>query len=441
MARRKAGARAWVRVSHRTKDKPATKKRWEVVYEDPNNGFKRRTKGGFRSKGEAEDWRDEFAQDARKGSWVDPARGDVEFRTVAQDWLATYTSPTGKARGYAQHAQIVNGKRSLMATTFNETRIGDITPSMVGGWVSRMQAMGRSSSTIRHNFYTLRLVMCHAMGEGLIPRDPTAGIRTPQPRDMSAEEADRYPLTVQEVEALIGAVPEPWNVYLRLMAATGMRPEEVGGLQLRDLNDDCSEVRVRRVLVKVRGKLVTEEALKTRRSRRDIGLDDHTAHALAEYIRSHGRRAAKWFTEHKDQKHPGDRLPLFVGVGEFKRGQRQRKVGTDLDWLDYSQPVSHGWFAMRHWDAARAAAAIPFDADVRPYDLRHFHISWHVARLGQPGALTITEISERAGHASTAMTLNRYSHSARDRQEAKRAALNTMWAPPAANVTRLPRQA
>jgi len=440
MARRKTGARAWVRVSNRTKHLPTKQKRWEVVYEDPANGFNRRTKGGFRSKGEAEDWRDEFTQDARKGTWVDPARGDVEFRKVAQAWLGTYTSPTGKARGYSQHAQIVNGKRSLMATTFNETRIGDITPSMVGGWIKQMQAMGRSSSTIRHNFYTLRLVMRHALGEGLIPRDPTATIRTPQPRDMAAEEADRYPLSVQEVEALIGAVPPPWDMYLRLMAATGMRPEEVGGLQVRDLNGDCSEVRVRRVLVNVNNKLETEDVLKTRRSRRDIGLDDHTATALAAYVANHKRRAVKWFANHAEHTNPGERLPLFVGVTPFRRGQRQRKTGTDLDWLDYSRPVNHGWFTMRHWDAARAAAGIPADVDVKPYDLRHFHISWHVARLGQPGALTITEISERAGHASTAMTLNRYSHSPRDRQEAKRAALNTMWAAPA-NVTRLHKEA
>ena len=36
MARRKERARAWVRVSHRTKN--ARVKRWEVVYEDPAQG-------------------------------------------------------------------------------------------------------------------------------------------------------------------------------------------------------------------------------------------------------------------------------------------------------------------------------------------------------------------------------------------------------------------
>ena len=434
MARRKTGARAWVRVSHKSKGLPASKRRWEVVYEDPANGFKRRTKGGFRNKAEAEAWRDDFTQEARQGSWVDPARGDVEFRQVAQDWLATYTSPSGKARGYAQHAAIVNGKGSLLVQEFGSVRIGDITHSAVGTWISGMQ-QGRSASTIRHYFYTLRSVMRYAVAEGLITRDPTAGWRTPQPRDMAAEEADRYALSMGEVEALIVAVPEPWDMYLRLLAATGMRPEEVGGLQLRDVDPEQGALSVRRVLVKIKGKLVLEDMLKTRRSRRTIDLDTRTAGLLGDYIAAHQRRATRWFSDNPNHPHPGDQLPLFVGVTPFERGQSQRKTGTDLDWLDYSRHVDHRWFVERHWATARKAAKVP--EGVRPYDLRHFHASWHVARLGQPGALTITEVSERLGHASTAMTLDRYSHSARDREEQRRSALDAMWTPEP-GVTRLP---
>lgn len=45
-----------------------------------------------------------------------------------------------------------------------------------------------------------------------------------------------------------------------------------------------------------------------------------------------------------------------------------------------------------------------------PYDLRHFHCSYLLSRVGQPGALTVTQISDRKGHASTHMTLTRYAH-------------------------------
>ena len=54
-----------------------------------------------------------------------------------------------------------------------------------------------------------------------------------------------------------------------------------------------------------------------------------------------------------------------------------------------------------------------------------------MARLGRENALTITEISERLGHAATSMTLNRYAHSPKDRAEHRRAALAQMWVTPA----------
>jgi hypothetical protein len=185
MARRKEGARAWVRVSHRTKALSRDKRRWEVVYEDPRQNYKRRTKGGFASKAAAERWRDhEFLQPARAGQWVDPARGDATFASVAEAWLSTYVSRSGKVRGYTQHAQIVEDKGSLVRTTFGERRIGDITPSDVGRWLNSMQADGKSASAIRHNFYTFRLVMRHAFQSRLIPSDPTVGYRGPEQADV-----------------------------------------------------------------------------------------------------------------------------------------------------------------------------------------------------------------------------------------------------------------
>ena len=443
MARRKEGPRAWVRISHRTKDLPKDKRRWEVVYEDPQQNYKRRTKGGFRSKADAERWRDhEFLQPARAGHWVDPARGDATFASVAEAWLSTYVSRSGKARGYTQHAQIVEGKRSLVRTTFGDMRIGDITPSDVGRWLNSMQTEGKSASTMRHNFYSFRLVMRHAFQSRLIPSDPTVGYRGPEQADVSTQQQALEALPTACIPALIAAVPQPWDMYVRLAADSWMRPEEVAGLQLRDVLDDAAVLHVQRVLVKGkdRRKLVYEDRPKTARSNRYVDLSDDTAAHLLAYVAAHRQRALKWFSDHPEAAHPGEALPLFVGVGEFRRGERHRKTGTDLDWLDFTQPMKHSWFTARYWSAARDAAGLP--DSVRFYDLRHHGISFHVARLGQPGALTIAEVSARAGHASTAMTLNRYTHPMPNRDDARRAAHGSMWtSTDAASVTRIPRQA
>jgi integrase len=424
MARRKTGARAWVRVSNRTKDLPASKRRWEVVYEDPANGFKRRTKGGFTSKGAAEDWKADFTQDARQGSWVDPARGDALFKDVAEAWLPTYVSKRGKVRGKRQHEAIIQGKGSLLMKEFGSTRIGDITPASIALWVNRTN---RSPSTVRHYFYTMRLVMTYAQANRIITADPTQGVTLPEPRKMKQEEADRYPLTLAQALKLAAAVPEPWDMYVRMAAATGMRPEELGGLRLSDVDRDNQTVSVRRVVVRDKTTVKIENVAKTSDSHRTIELDDETASLLESYIERHRARATAWFSrpENKEHKHPGDALPLWVGVGEFKRGQRQRKTGSSLDWLDYSRLVKHGWFHLRYWDAARKAAGVP--ENVRFYDLRHMHASLLVGMLGQPGAMTLTEVAERLGH-SPAVLLSRYAHSPRDRRQHKVSAVNVLMA-------------
>ncbi|WP_134765107.1 site-specific integrase [Nocardioides sp. 1609] len=272
-----------------------------------------------------------------------------------------------------------------------------------------------------------------AVANGLILRDPTVGVEMPEQQDFNTQQAERVIPAPAQVRALISATAEPWAMYVRLAAATGMRPEELTALQLRDLSNENTTLTVRRVRVKAKdGAWTFEDVPKTRRSRRDVDLDDYTADHLTVYLRDQHELTTRWFTEHPDRHHPGDRLPLFPGVGEFKRGQRQRQTGSDRDWLEWvdangePSPLNHAWFTMRYWSAIREETGLP--DTVRFYDLRHFHASWLVEQIGKPGALTIVEVSKRLGHASTKMTLDRYAHAAPNRD--KRNATAAIWGEP-----------
>lgn len=443
MARRKTGPRAWIRESHRTKDKkvPKGKRRWEVVYEDPSHEFKRRTKGGFASVGAAEQWRDGDECPYNNPKWVDPARGDVTFQSVAEAWLKTYVSESGKARGKAQHAGLINGEKSLVRSQWGERRIGDITHGEVAAWIADVSAR-RKPTTVRHNFYTFRLVIRYALADGLLLRDPTVGVKMPKQGALAGQQAKRYALSAEQVQAVIAATPHPWTMYTRLAAATGMRPEELTGLQLRDLTSDASALTVRRVWVKdeLSRSWLYEDAGKTPAASRTIPLDDFTAQHLRDYLVRHAQRAELFFKAEPDRR-PTDptTLPLFPGVGEFRRGQRQRQNQPDLDAWTFTDangepsPLKHGWFTRRYWSGIRTATGLP--TTVRFYDLRHFFGSWHAARLGQPSALTLAELSERMGHASTHMTLDRYVHV--QPEVDKRNAGAGMWATDATNVVAL----
>lgn len=444
MARRKEGPRAWVRQSHRTKTLPASKRRWEVVYEtgtyNGNGEPVRRTRGGFPSKSAAERYRDTetpFAKSNADAPWIDPAKGDVTFQATAEHWLTTYVSESGKVRGYAQHAAIINGKRSLVRKQWGARRIGDITHGEIKEWLARMAAT-RSQSTMRHNFYTFRLVIRHALGTHLILTDPTAAISLPKQKTIAHQQAKRYALSTEQVQALIAATPERWQMYTRLAAATGMRPEELTGLQLRDLSDD-GVIRIERVWVKdeLNKRYIYEDAGKTDAARRTIRVDDFTLGHLRDYLTTHQQQARAFFDAHPDRE-PTDPslLPLFPGVGVVSRASRIERGAEPWGFTDANgepSPMRHAWFGRRYWETIRADANVPTTATF--YDLRHFYGSWHAARLGQPGALTIAELADSMGHRSTKMTLDRYVHVEPDVD--KRNAGAGMWATDDTNVVPL----
>lgn len=437
MAARKQEAGAWVRQSWRNEDRPRKQWRWEVVYKDPHDGYKRRTKGGFGSKRAAEVWRVDHLAKVRRGEYISLDQGDVVFRDLACEWLATLT--TDKAKTREGYRQIIEGERSRLNLAFGGRRLGDISHAAIARWVGE-QSAELAPTTVRNNFYVLRAVLDYAVRTRRLATNPAVGVGLPKVKQQRAREEKRYPLTPGEVSAICDRLPEPWDTYTWLVAWTGMRPEEASALTLGDLDLDSATVRVRAVLVDVNGRLVREDDPKTVKSRRTITLDTATVARLRAYVAAHRQRAMAWWPEEARRRaeqslyplgpFPGDDLPLFVGI---KTG---RANGVpDLERLDFSKPMRHGLFYNRHWKRTIKALGLP--PHLRFYDLRHAHVSWLVA----DGTLGIKEISERVGHSSAVMTLDRYAHVPRDYHDRQRRALDILAEPTTNNVTPLNRDA
>jgi hypothetical protein len=217
--------RAWVRVSHRTKDLHPSKQRWEVIYSEP--GQKQRTKGGFPTKGAAEDWADDFLSKTRHGqSWIDPKQADITFRDMAKLWFnSQHFDRSQTAHGYRR---IIQGSNDLM-TTFGHVPIGAITNEAVASYI-KTSATTKAAQTVRHRFYVLRTVLDFAVFNQRLHINPARSISPkslPSPKKMHVQEEQRYPLTTAETESIIAVMPEPYDVLTRLVAYTGMRPEEV----------------------------------------------------------------------------------------------------------------------------------------------------------------------------------------------------------------------
>jgi integrase len=420
--------KAWVRKSYRTKDLHPSKQRWEVIWTDPhaNPPYKQRTKGGFPNKSSAQAWANDFLREARNGTYTDPDKAEVTFRDLAQEWMEHQSF---KRLNTASHyRRIIEGNNDLMRT-FGDMPIGEITYTAVLRYIK--QASDKlGPQTLRHRFYVLRTVLDFAVDTKRLPVNVAQLVKPntlPSVRKMEDHEERRYPLTLAETERIIAALPHPYDMFTRLVAYTGMRPEEATGLRLRDVDLDDEVVKVRGVIVESQRELIREEATKTKQSRRDVGLDSRTYNALSLYVADHKRRAATWFTHHPEHTHPGEDLPLFVGIAVGGDGGR-----SVLDRLDYSQPMRYGSLA-KHWRRALGQAEVP---RIRFYELRHADVSRHVDRLGQDGALTLTEIQERYGHNSAKMTLDRYARASKRDKTKHRSALDGAVAPAAPdNVT------
>jgi integrase len=411
-------ARAWVRKSHRTKDLHPSKQKWEVLWTDPEAtpAYKKRTKGGFQTRSAAQDWADDFLNQTRSGTYTDPTRATITFHTIAKEWLAAqHFDRRHTANGYRR---IIEGNNDLMET-FGSTPIGDITYSTTLRYI-KDAATTKAPQTVRHRFYVLRTVLDYAVHNRLLPTNVARSVppRTlPTVRRMKAHEEQRYPLTTAETDRIIQALPEPHDMFTRLVADAWLRPEEATGLTLADVDLDEGIIRVRTVIVEVQGELFREDATKTHKSRRDIDLSTPTLRELERYIAEHRARATKWFASNPEHVHPGEALPLFVGL--VVGGAHGRPL---VDRLDYSKVFRYSSLD-RHWRSALKVAGVPH---MRFYDLRHAGISRHVDRIGQDGALTLKEIQERAGHGSAVMTLDRYAHTGRPDRAKRRRALDTV---------------
>lgn len=379
-----------VRVSHKTKDLAKSRRRWEVSYVDPLTGRKR-TKGAFATKRDADDWVVGFEDSRRRGSYLDPASGFAPFAVAAQEWLAAQQQL--KPRTRSGYAALIEGPRSALRERFAAAPVGEVRREDVQRFVSDLARAGRAPTTIRNHFYVLHQVFAEQVRRQRIAYNPCADIDLPKAVRPAQYEDERQYLTPEEVEALAGALPHPYGLLVRLAAYTGLRAGEIAGLQVGDVDTDAGVLRVRRTVVDLDGRL-QYDVPKTARSRRTVALDSGLVAELGDYIAIHTRAAVRWFAAH-GLPHPGAALPLFVGSATGRAYGDVR--------LDYGKVLRHGAWYGRHWKRALAAAGLP--DTVRFHDLRHTYASW----LVQDG-VGFKDISEQMGHANITTTLDRYAH-------------------------------
>jgi integrase len=254
-----------------------------------------------------------------------------------------------------------------------------LTPEQIQGMYFQMTDRGLSSSTIRNTHAVLNSALKQAVRWGKLFRNPAELIDLPR-----KEKNEMKVLSKEEATIFLDAIVNSgMKALFSLMITTGLRPGEALGLKWQDVDFDRNRNTVNRSLSRSGGKWKLVEP-KTASGRRSIpvprtvmnDLHEHKNEQLAE------KNSAKPNT-YKDQG-----FVLATKTGE---------------------PLSDRNIISRHFKPLLKSADLP---DIRLYDLRHTRATLLLLAGENPKM-----VSERLGHADTALTLNTYSHVLPDMQE------------------------
>jgi integrase len=224
-----------------------------------------------------------------------------------------------------------------------------------------MSRAGLAPLTVRGRLSSVRRVLRAAVADGILMRDPTAGVKAP--RTPTTEETN-IPTTA-EVAALLAHLREPFRAMATVCALAGLRLGEVGGLQAGDLDAAAAVLRVRRQSQPVRGAGMGAVPPKSASSVRDVPVP-------AELVRI------------------------------LDDAQRGLPAGA---WLWSSPATGHPWRPStlhKHMAEAAEAAGVP---GIGWHSLRHYYASG----LIRDGLDAVT-VAGALGHSSPSVTLSVYAH-------------------------------
>ena len=236
---------------------------------------------------------------------------------------------------------------------------------------------GLSTQTVAHLHRLLKQALKKAVKWKMLAINPADMVDCPK-----IEGCEVAVLTQTELASLINAV-EGTLLYMPVLLAstTGLRRGEVLGLRWRDIDLDRGTLKVTQMLGQVRNQLYFKPP-KTKAGRRTVTLPTITIEALR---------------KHK-VKQLEERLKL--GLGRDDSGL----VFTRPD----GQPVIPTSFSRTFCEFVKNRGLPPISF----HGLRHSHLSCLMWEGVHPKV-----ISERAGHSSTAITMDTYSHTRPEMQE------------------------
>lgn len=348
--------------------------KWRARYRDLDGKEHARH---FDRKVDAQRWLDEVTASVVTGQYVDPRSAKKPFGEYAEEWRTRQPHRPSTAKAVAQHLSC------YVYPAWGKRALGAIKPGDIQSWVTGLTTTHHlAASTARTVYNTVNSVFRAAVQDRMIPSNPCTGTKLP-----AVPPKRVVPLSVEQIRDLAERIPARYKGLVLLGAATGLRPGELFGLQLRHVDLLNATVSVEQQIQQTAKHGVYVGPPKTPRSDRTVPLPRMAIDALKAHLE------------------------------EFSASGQESWLFTAPE----GGPVVYTHFMDGSWRPACARAGIP--KGTGPHNLRH-----HYASLLIKHGESVKTVSERLGHTNAAMTLNIYTHLWPDSEERTRAAVDTAYA-------------
>jgi integrase len=292
-----------------------------------------------------------------RGDWIDPALGKTRFDEWACAWLES-VRPTLKRSTVASYESLL---RSRIVPSFGRYRLSSLRPSEIQAWIGDMEAEGLSPSRIRQAHVVVCQVLDAAARDGLVARNAAHGLKLPR---VQRREADYF--EPSEIERIAEAMPEPYDLLVRVLGKLGLRWGEAAALQRRNVDLLRRRLRVEESLAEIGGRL-------------SVGP-----------TKSHATRS----------------VPLTPSLAKALERHLALHVGATPDASVFTGPqggpLRHSAFYSRLWRPTLRRLGLPAVG---------IHVTRHSAAAGMVSAgATPKAVQSVMGHASAAFSLTVYGH-------------------------------
>lgn len=241
---------------------------WQARYRDADGKQKARN---FDTKKRADGFLDEVRTNVRKGTYLDPARGNITLATWWGEWWPSHKKgrPTTEARkltSWRAHIEPKWGRRKLNSLTYME----------IQDWIS-LKVKGHATQT--KVLQLLNMMLKAAVKDQRLPFNPAGDVEvTASPPAKHPD--DLKPPTAAQYELVRANILPYYRPLLDFAQETGMRWGEVTGLRWCNVDLEDGTAVVKEVIVDVRGRLVRQGVPKTNAGFRTVPLSGKAIDAV-----------------------------------------------------------------------------------------------------------------------------------------------------------------